>query len=68
LNQVCLIRETKNTRSVGVPPGTGLGNTAIVNPRDDKGISATGKVNIGRNLAIFLRWKKYVFTLNKRIK
>jgi len=27
LNQVCLIRETKNTRSVGVPPGTGLGNT-----------------------------------------
>jgi len=26
---VCLIRETKNTRSVGVPPGTGLGNTGI---------------------------------------
>jgi len=29
LNQVCLIRETKNTRSVGVPPGTGLGNTEL---------------------------------------
>jgi len=26
---VCLIRETKKTRSVGVPPGTGLGNTAL---------------------------------------
>jgi len=26
---VCLIRETKNTRSVGVPPGTGLGNTVL---------------------------------------
>jgi len=24
-----LIRETKNTRSVGVPPGTGLGNTSL---------------------------------------
>jgi len=24
-----LIRETKNTRSVGVPPGTGLGNTGL---------------------------------------
>jgi len=24
-----MIRETKNTRSVGVPPGTGLGNTAL---------------------------------------
>jgi len=29
LNRVCLIRETKKTRSVGVPPGTGLGNTAL---------------------------------------
>jgi len=29
-NQVCLIRETKNTHSVGVPPGTGLGNTDVV--------------------------------------
>jgi len=29
LNRVCLIRETKKTRSVGVPPGTGLGNTAV---------------------------------------
>jgi len=29
LNQVCLIRETKNTRRVGVPPGTGLGNTGL---------------------------------------
>jgi len=29
LSQVCLIRETKKTRSVGVPPGTGLGNTAL---------------------------------------
>jgi len=26
---VCLIRETKKTRSVGVPPGTGLGNTDL---------------------------------------
>jgi len=26
---VCLIRETKKTRSVGVPPGTGLGNTEL---------------------------------------
>jgi len=31
LNQVCLIRETKNTRIVGVPPGTGLGKTALEN-------------------------------------
>jgi len=28
LNRVCLIRETKKTRSVGVPPA-GLGNTAL---------------------------------------
>jgi len=26
---VSLIRETKKTRSVGVPPGTGLGNTGV---------------------------------------
>jgi len=32
LNQVCLIRETKNTCSVGVPPGIGLGNTALKGP------------------------------------
>jgi len=25
------MRVTKNTRSVGVPPGTGLGNTALDN-------------------------------------
>jgi len=25
-----LIRETKKTRSVGVPPGTGLGNTGLI--------------------------------------
>jgi len=30
-----LIRETKNTPSVGVPPGTGLGNTALLNANKD---------------------------------
>jgi len=30
---VCLIRETKKTRSVGVPPGTGLGNTVLWNTK-----------------------------------
>jgi len=36
-NQVCLIRETKNTRSVGVPPGTGLGNTDAMKQRNARG-------------------------------
>jgi len=35
---VCLIRETKNTRSVGVPPGTGLGSTEL----DDAGRFKSG--------------------------
>jgi len=35
---VCLIRETKNSRSVGVPPGTGLGNTALGEHGDGKKI------------------------------
>jgi len=40
---VCLIRETKNTRSVGVPPGTGLGNTELDSKWEFYDINPRGK-------------------------